>query len=151
MKRDKDWLELELDNWARWAIGGWGYVGHCGSVEHRYNAEHWGDYEGPPRKSVVPVNALRAIACERAINALPHGPQPYPWIVAAHYLRRGAMGRVVVIVPVRRVRYRMARATYYRALDAARVMLGNLLQAGAPDAAILAPGPRYHEKIACNA
>lgn len=132
MKRDIEWLEYELDNWARWSVAGLGYVSHCGSVEHRYNAADWGDYEGPPRTSSVPVDSLRALACERAIVALPRAPQPFGSIIVAHYLRRGSIGRGVIVVPVGRVQYRMARATYFRALDKARVMLANLLGTRSP-------------------
>lgn len=128
MKRDGEWLELELENWARWSLGR-ATRGHCGSVEHRYCAAYWGEDEGLPQ-SVVPIDTLRALACERAVIDLPRRPQPYPAIVVAHYLRRGRIDRHIVVVPVGRIGYKMAVRTYYRALDQARSMIKNLLTRG---------------------
>ncbi len=85
---------------------------------------------GPVRQAIIPVDALRALACERAIVRLPKAPQPYAWIVRSHYLRRGPLDRATIIVLVGAVRHRMARRTYFRALDQARLMVENLLTLG---------------------
>lgn len=126
MRRDEDWIELELQNWARWSVDRRA-VGHCYSIEHRYCAGYWGEDQGPVREAQIPVDALRALACERAIVRLPKAPQPYADIVKAHYLRRGPLDRSTIVVTIGAVRHKMAKMTYFRALSAAKIMLKNLL------------------------
>lgn len=129
MKREESWIELELQNWARWSVDRLG-VGHCASIEHRYCAGYWGEDQGPVRQAQIPVDALRALACERAIVRLPRSPQPYAAVVRAHYLRRWPLDRATIVIPVGTVRYKMARRTYFRTLEQAQVMLKNLLTSG---------------------
>lgn len=129
-KRDReDWLTLELENWARWAIDRTA-SGHCRSIEHRYNAGYWGESEGPVPQAQIPFDALRALQMERAIVSLPRAPQPYAGVIKAHYLRRGPVDRALVFVPIGKSMHRMPRRSYFRALGDARIMLKNLLTRG---------------------
>ena len=149
MRRDEDWIEFELQNWARWSVDRRA-VGHCCSIEHRYSAGYWGEDQGPVRQSQIPVDALRALACERAIVRLPKAPQPYMAVIKAHYLRRGPLDRSTVPVMVGKVSHRMARRTYFRSLEQARTMLKNLLTVGTKHAKMAHAG-RNTEQITSEA
>lgn len=59
-------LVYRIRNWARWAGGHFGSIGHCASVEHRYRSpQHW--WPEQPRAEVEPFDAL---AVEKAVRAL---------------------------------------------------------------------------------
>lgn len=59
-------LTLRIRNWARWAGGHFGSVGHCASIEHRYRSpQHWW-----PEQPKTEVDLFDAVVVEKAIRAL---------------------------------------------------------------------------------